>query len=316
MSLSETSGVAVRVGSETTFGGGPTSGNGVKVLVTSVAIQETQNKTATNELDGTAIASKSLRGLVSVSGSITMKVRAEQAGIWWTWFAGDPATTGAGPYTHTWTLGSDTNLRTFAMETEFSSITTFQQYYGMVVTGISAPVLKDGDLLYTVNVIGQKAAQPGTTMFSGTVTDLTGETFVYQAQDTGATFGTSTVKISAGNMDFTRETRIANAVDGTDYGFDVIRNKFRVDGTVTTWFENTDLLTAARSITAESLAFDYDDGTRSLTMTCPSTEFDLFSVDVDANTDAQEPAVTFEATGTAMTVVAINAQAGTYYTGV
>lgn len=91
---------------ESAYGVTPGSPVGTKFYVVSSALRASQNLIRSNTLTATRARAKPSRGNISVAGQIQTEISAENIGTILKHAMGGVTTTGAGPYTHTYALGS------------------------------------------------------------------------------------------------------------------------------------------------------------------------------------------------------------------
>ena len=297
MSKSENYNISAIFGDEDTYGTLNAAGDGVKFSIISSTIAPTQNKTNTNEFDGNYVQAAPIDGNITVAGDITLRVRPKSIGYVLAWLYGAPVTTGAGPtYTHTFTASS-TVASSFQMEIYRSDITVYELYTGLVITDISSPVVVEGQLQITVSVVGRDADFDNVaSVFIGTVTDLTGETEVFNSIDGTVSAGTTFIANSV-NYKITRPAEQFYAIGDGGIASEVFKSKFEASGDVTVLFQNTDLLTKARNSTADNISVGATDGTNSITFNNPTVKWDLTSQQPDSNTVQQLLTVPFRAYG-------------------
>lgn len=90
---------------ETTYGTDPGSPAGQKLYLTRFGVQSTQSRIDSNTLTASRERAKPAAGNIGVAGAVACEIGAEWMGTLLKHALGSNATTGAGPYTHTMTLG-------------------------------------------------------------------------------------------------------------------------------------------------------------------------------------------------------------------
>ena len=306
MSKSEIFNITAIFGEEDSYGTLNSSGDGVKFNIVSHSIGANQNVTDINEIDGDYVTADPIAGNTTLSGDIVVRVRPKSIGYFLKWFYGSPTTSGSNPYTHTFTANNSA-IKSFQLEVARSDISTYEVYSGLIVTKISMPVLTDGQLEMTVSLIGNNVDYDNSSsVFTGTVTDLTSETDVFNATDGTVSAGT-TFKATNVSYAVERPTEQFFKIGDDGIASDVFRNKYKANGEVTILFEDTTLLQKTKSRTADNISVGASDGTNSITFANSTIKWDLTSVSADANTTQQLVTVPFRAYSS-LTCTLVNSQ--------
>ena len=247
---------------EATYKTTPASPSGQKLYLTSNTLQAQQNRIDSNTLTGTRERDQPIAGNLNVSGSLGFELGAEWIGTLMKHIMGSNTTTGAGPYTHTMTLGA--LPAGFIIEKDFGSNISgsgrYQYFNGCRVASATFDFPQEGYPTGTVNITGAKETAASTPL-DATLTD-NGNTpfsmFLASIQEGGASI--ATVTQASINID-----------NGLDEGIYTIggggeRNELpegfaTVSGSITALFDSTTLLNKAINGTETSLKIALQRGT-------------------------------------------------------
>lgn len=207
------------------------------------------------------------RGDVDAGGTLSVPMDARAFGVWLKGLLGNPTTTGAGPYVHTFTSGAAL-LPSIASEIGNPEVPSYSMTTGLLVDSITMPFPNTGFPNATVTMIG-KGETVAAASAAGTPTVIALQRFSrYQAAVTreGAELGFIT----------NAEITYANGLDrayflggGGDAGA-VDPALVALSGSITSRFANTILLDDAQGGAPVSLEFSYTiDATASLVITVP-----------------------------------------------
>lgn len=300
--------VGAVVGLEDSYGTLNAAGDGVQVTLVNHSISVSRNRNNVSEIDGSVVESAPFSGYRTVSGDLTLRIRPKQIGHFMKYFLGAPVTTGTGPYTHTYTPAVSTTVPTFQMEVEYSDITEFEVYTGLTVTGVSFSVGGDGQLEMTLSVLGRDKTNAQTTAFTGTVTDLTGETDVFDMTQCTITAGTSTFTSETFDYAINRDAEQFYGIgDGANASL-IFKGKYAVSGSTEVLFQDDAMFDLARAETPETLNVAFSDGTNSLTFNNSAVYWDESNIQPAAGTVKVLANMPFIG-ATGFTAVLINSQA-------
>lgn len=303
MAKAEVFNVTARFADEDSFGTLNSSADYFSIPIISSTVVVSQNLTDTNEFDGTYVQGAPIADNISVAGDITLRVRPKSAAQFLKWLYGAPVTTGTGPdYTHTYTAGS-TVAKSFQMEVDFDDITQIQYTKGLVITGITANLQTEGQYEFVVSVIGKSQTMETSTAFTGSETDYTTETEVFNSKDGALTIGTTSSKANVANYSVTRPAEAFFGIGDAGTASDIYKSKFVATGDLTLQFQNADTMTDALARTPDNVSLAVSDGTNSLTFNNPTVLYDPHGVSVDANTTVQTVTAPFRAYGSQNTVL-------------
>lgn len=256
MAQAKGSAFELRLGYETTFGTTPGTPATFKLPINTIDLKATQALNEAATITGDRNATKPFLGYKTVDGTVTVPVDATAFGYWLKLLFGAPTTTGTGPYTHVYKVGSSTPSAFIE-----KAHTDISQYY--VDNGVKANTLEitfggDDELTASIGLIGASETQDVTEVATPTAVSLT-RLAKFQTSLTGAT------KVKNLTMSFT------NNLDGDQYTIDtgstrgdIPEGLASVSGSMEILYENDTWQAIARNQTEQSIVITVDDGTNSL----------------------------------------------------
>ncbi|PKP68099.1 MAG: hypothetical protein CVT83_06685, partial [Alphaproteobacteria bacterium HGW-Alphaproteobacteria-5] len=146
---------------ETSYGVPPASGFFAMPLV-STSLGAEQPLLSSDLLGGGRDPAAPIQDAVTADGDVVVPIDAEAFGHWLKAAFGAPATTGAGPYTHTFTSGSWT-LPSMSVEIGMPEVPRFAMYSGCVLDKIGWQMQRSGLLTATVSLVAQGEAVAAST---------------------------------------------------------------------------------------------------------------------------------------------------------
>jgi hypothetical protein len=157
--------------------------------------------------------------VISVDGEVVVPIDAESFGVWLKAAFGDPTTTGAGPYTHTWTTGGWT-LPSMSIELGLPEIPHFAMITGAKLDQLSWQMGRSGLLTATASLIAQGEAVASASQ-AGSLTDWTLKRFGHfngSIKRGGSALGNvvSADVAYANNLDRIETIRSDGKIDGAD----------------------------------------------------------------------------------------------------
>lgn len=264
----------LRIGFESTFGETPGSPATFKVPFSKLNIGEKQNQNESSVMTGSRNPQKPFRGFKSVDGSVSVPLDTVAFGYWLKALFGSPTTTGTGPYTHEYKIGS--SVPSLFTEKAHTDLTLFYLFNGVKANGFSVSFGGDSELLADVQLVGKKETK-GTSEVA-TATDKTdGANFEpFEATLSGAT----SVKNVSLNYTNNLDTDQYTLDNGAEVG-DIPEGMAGVSGSFTALFEDDSLLAAARDQTEMSLTVTVSDGTNSIAFAINELELEPTDVPID-----------------------------------
>lgn len=191
--------------------------------------------------------------LVRVSGSIVVPLDNNNIGYWIKLALGAPASTGAGPYVHTFTSGVTTQVSA-TIDIYQSQVPHASKIVGLVVNSFSIGLSRTGKPVMTLQCTG-KNETVGTSVVDATpVTALTLTRFT-QAQGSLTWDGSALSNIISASMDFDNGIELVEAIPATadalitaaDWGM------CKLNGSITQRFGDSTLLDDAIAQTVRDL---------------------------------------------------------------
>lgn len=111
------------------------------------------------------------RDALNADGEVVIPIDIEALGFWLKAVFGEPTTTGAGPYTHTFVSGAAA-LPSCAVEFGYPDVPWYAMYTGVVADRFQFQMQRGGLLTATVGLVAQGEASASSTA-AGTPTDIT-----------------------------------------------------------------------------------------------------------------------------------------------
>jgi hypothetical protein len=259
---------------EDTFGVDPVTiaATSLPFLSEDLDASRAQNQSAI--LTGSRNAARPFGGNLDVGGSITVPMDVNNIGYWFKLLIGQPVTSGAGPYTHTFKIDSAVCLPSAVIEVGFPDVPFYKKFNGMKANSISVQQGGDGEYTATFNLIGTTMTEDTTTMdASPTVHSLVN----FRQFDTS---------LKEGGVTFTKGTNLSldlsNNLDGGLYTIGgggtrtaIPEGTFSGSGQLTYLFDTTGIVTKAIASTETSIEVIATRGSESLSIDLNEVEFGL-----------------------------------------
>jgi len=243
---------------ESTFKTDPGTPDCKKLHFESESLRLSRNLITTNIIRSDRNPVAPVRGNVDVAGTITTHLQAFQLGTILKAALGSVTTTGTGPYTHVFKIGS--SLPSLLIEKGFTDIDQYFKYNGCKVNRVSFSIRSEGYQQVSFDFIGAKETT-GSVSFDSTPTDGG-----YQPWD-----GFSVASILEGGSSIATVTEvdgtIENNLDGSVYVIGGSGERVslpvgavKVSGTIRAIFEDLTLYNKAINHTESSLKVVYQLG--------------------------------------------------------
>ena len=247
---------------EDTYGADPTTPDANKIYLKSCGLKVQQNKLQPETLTGSRTQSKPDNGNVDVTGPLVHELGAESVGKLLKHAFGSVATTGTGPYTHTYSIGS---LPTgFTLEKDhgaaISGTGRFEKFQGCRVASLDINMPQEGYVELTFNVQGASSTLTSAALDS-TPTDNGHTPFSMASLATILEGGSAIATVKELKMTLDNDLD----ADGYTLGSGGVRTqlpegKALVSGTLTAVFDSASLLTKAENSTASTLKVTFSRG--------------------------------------------------------
>ena len=270
------SSVQAVIGFETAYGVPDTTGFQVSFAPTSNA-STTQAINSSSVITGSASPSQPFLGFKDGVVSFTIPVDDKAFAYWLKGLFGAPTTTGAGPYLHTYKIG--TTIPSMFIEINHSDAAggLFYMTNGIGLNTLSFSLGGDGELLATIEGIAKDTSKTVSTSVSTLITDVTD----------GIKFGQFTAAITGATNVKTFDLNFGNNVDADTYVIDgtgsrggVPKGIADVGGTFTTLFEDDSIFALSRAFTDFPLDITLTSGASIL-------KFDMEEAKLDAVTNPE-----------------------------
>ena len=155
---------------ETVFGTDPGVPAAFIMPVNEISLEGGQAKISPKTLRGIRDPYKPFAGNIDASGPIIVPVDYTAFWYWLKLMFGDPATTGAGPYEHVFTVG-DTQPSA-VLEKQFTDNASYWKYNGCKIASWNISFGGDGELISTFNIVGMKENDASGSPFDAAPTSL------------------------------------------------------------------------------------------------------------------------------------------------
>ena len=172
---------------ETVYKADPSPIAGIKLPFTSCDMKCDAKPQKTTLLGSTRQPTLPFYGNKNVAGSLKGFCDSISIGHILKMCLGVPVTTGTGPYTHTFKIGSTTP--SFVLEKGITAISTYYKYNGCKANGFSLTLTENGKFEYTISIVAAKETYSATPYQATPTTDLTHPSIIYDAQDIAVTEG-------------------------------------------------------------------------------------------------------------------------------
>lgn len=238
---------------ETTEGTAPT-GNWDQFPCFSMALTATQDMTQDNVLSSgtTRDAADPFYGLIKIEGSAKVPVDTVHFGRWLRLLMGNPTTTGATNYTHTFKTGA-TTLPSFSFEKAFPDITRYEVAKGVRANTLQVSMAPDGSSVADIGLMGLSEAI-GASTGAGTPV-VTAYTRFHNVNGSITKGGSPLAAVTAGEFTITNDMEMVPAIrsdfamEGIDFG------QSSASGTITLRFKDHTMRTDATNRTPVALAY-------------------------------------------------------------
>jgi hypothetical protein len=256
---------------ESVFRETPGTVSAVRLPFESSSVKSSQPLNESDTHTGTRHRTAPWLGNISVSGDVVVPLDARNIGYWLMLALGTPATTGAGPYTHTFSPGD--TLPSAALESGFSVPSShYSLFNGCKVNQLSLSFGGEQKLTATASIMGATET-PGTTSMDDAPTDHIVERFA-NIQSSINEGGSQSAVITG--LDIT----LANDMDGEPIigsggvVSDLVEGWCTVTGTVKALFTNQALYNKAINGTESSIEVTLTTGAHSLVLTLPEIRYE------------------------------------------
>ncbi len=195
-----------------------------------------------------------IKDAVTSDGDVTVPIDAESWGVWLKAAFGDPATTGTGPYTHTF-LSGNWALPSMSIEIGMPEVPHYAMYSGCKLDKLSWQMGRSGLLTATASLIAQ-GESAGVASGAGTPTGWAMKRFGHfngAITRNGVSLGNvvSAEITYENNLDRIETIRSDGRIDGADPGMAALTGRIEVR------FADTTLLDQAINGTPAELKFTY-----------------------------------------------------------
>ncbi|EGJ51803.1 phage tail tube protein [Desulfocurvibacter africanus] len=206
-------------------------------------------------------------GNMDVAGDLSVPVDVRAMGNWLKAMFGAPATTGAGPYTHTFKLGE--TMPSFGLEKRFEDIGQYIFCAGCKASKLSMSVGGDAELVASIGIVGATESAPSATPYQLDPACIAFDRFQnFQAsiEENGVALANCT-EFSL-EMDFGLDTG-NYVIGGQGTRNSLPEGVASISGTLSALFEDATLLNKAVNMAETSLRLSFTSGSHSLSFLFP-----------------------------------------------
>lgn len=247
----------ISIQKETTYKTDPVTPDMAKVNFISETLKLSRNMIDSNTIQSGRDASKPALGNINVAGTINTELQAYIGRLLEAAF-GSLATTGTGPYTHTFKVGGA--LSSYVIEKGFTDLGQYFKYNGCKCNKMSLSVSPEGLIQTGFDFTGAKETV-GTSPFDATITDLGKQSFsAFQATilEGGSAIATVT-QISSLTLENNLDGNVY-VVGGAGERAALPEGKVKVSGTLEAMFDSLTLYNKAKNSTESSLKITWTFG--------------------------------------------------------
>ena len=196
------------------------------------------------------------RDAITVDGNVVIPIDARNLGVWLAAAFGNPVTTGASPYVHTYESGSST-LRSLSAQKALPSVPSFEVFTGVRVDSLSWTMQRSGLLQMTAALVARGATKHTTTQTGALSTAYALQRFNHFQgsieRDASALGNIVSAEITySNNLDRIETIRADGLIDGADPTIASLR------GSITTRFADATLYDQAVSGGSCELVFRHE----------------------------------------------------------
>lgn len=238
---------------EATEGTAPT-GNWDQFPCFSMALTATQDMQQDNVLSSgtTRDAGDPLYGLIRVEGNARVPIETVHFGRWLRLLMGNPTTSGATNFTHTFKTGA-TSLPSFSFEKAFPDITRYEVAKGVRANTLQVSMAPDGAAAATIGLMGLSEATSASSAAGTPV--VTSYNRFHNVNGSITKGGSALAAVTGGEFTITNDMEMVAAIrsdyamEGIDFG------QSSASGTITLRFKDHTLRTDANNRTSVALAY-------------------------------------------------------------
>lgn len=246
--------------------------------------------------------------VVTNDSEVVVPVDARNFGHWLKLLLGVPVTTGAGPYVHTFTSGSD-SLPSMSIETQLPDVPSFEMNYGQRGNSCQIGLSRSGLLNATIGLVGKGATDRASATDAGTLAAALAVTRFRQAIGEIKREGASLGSIVSAELSFTNNLDKVETIQPDGEIEDADPAKFMGTGSVTQRYNSLTLFNDATNGSPVELSFGWAIGAgTSLLFTFPRVFLPRVKTPIDGPNGVQSTAnfMASGASGAAMTAVLTN----------
>lgn len=259
---------------ETAFKTSPLAPAAIKLPFNTCDLKVDQKPQSSIILGSGRHAGKPFYGNKPVTGNLTGPIDLIAIGYILKMVFGAPTTTGVeSPYTHTFKVGAITP--SFLLEKGWPADSKYYLYNGCKAAGLNIGFGGNGELRYTVPIIGAKETYSGDASYQETpTTDVSSPATIFHNCDAAAREGGSLIDtLEEISFNFQNNTVMGFGLDGTGEGTHSAEGNPLIDGRIKGMFDVDTIISKGRDHTKSSLSVECASGAYSLSFLCSELEY-------------------------------------------
>ncbi len=274
--------VAVNRINQSAFGAIPGTPSAEKLYFKSNGVTGSIARIIDETISGNRGMQKAIQGNRDVNGTLAINISPEQIGGWLAHLIGEPSTTGTGPYTHTFSVGS-TERAAFILESDLGSALGSDRYLRMLSCRLESLGLKmspQGFVDCSLEVLGADFSTSATAL-DATPTD-NGHTAFAMAEASIQEGGSAIATVTAFDLNWKNNIDADTfTIGGGGTRGSLPFGLIELSGTLTVLFEDATLMNKGINDTESSLQIDFSRGdglgsagNESLSITIPKLTYE------------------------------------------
>ncbi|MEW5803724.1 MAG: phage tail tube protein [bacterium] len=265
---------------ETAFKTNPVSAAAIKLPFNTCDLKVDQRPQQSATLGAGRHAGQPFYGNKPVTGNLSGPVDLIAIGYVLKMVFGTPTTTGTGPYEHAFKIGA--SAPSFLLEKGWPNDSKFYLYNGCKATGLQIGFGGNGQLVYTVPIIGAKEAYSSSSYQETPTSDVSKPATIFHNCDAVASEGgTPTDTIEQLQINFANNSVMGFGLAGNGEGTIASEGQPSLTGTIKGMFDVDTIISKGRNHATSSLDVLLESGTSSIEFICDEVQYSHESPPVD-----------------------------------